>query len=80
MTYSVDQVRQKYGVGPHTVLQWIRSGELHAVNVGRSPGGKPHWRITSEALQAFELLRSAQPSDPQPRCRRRRNPQVIEFY
>jgi excisionase family DNA binding protein len=80
MTYSVRQVAERFHVGEHTVLAWVRSGELHAVNVGRNPDGKPHWRITSEALQAFELLRSAQPIESQPRRRRRRDAHVIEFY
>jgi excisionase family DNA binding protein len=80
MTYSIRQIAERFAVGQHTVLAWIRSGELAAVNVGRQPGGKPHWRITSEALLAFELLRSAQPIEPQPRRRRKRQDDAIAFY
>jgi excisionase family DNA binding protein len=69
MTFSVRQVAERFHIGEHTVLAWIRSGELPAVNVGRSPGGKPHWRITSEALQAFELLRTAQTIEARPQQR-----------
>jgi excisionase family DNA binding protein len=79
-TLSVRDVCERYGVGEHTVLGWIRSGELRAVNVGRSLGAKkPRWRITQEALEAFEAARSAGPL--QPRSRRRKRPaDVIEFY
>jgi excisionase family DNA binding protein len=79
-TLSVREICERYGVGEHTVLGWIRSGELRAVNVGRRLGTKkPRWRITQEALDAFEALRTPRP--PAPRTRRRKRPaDVIEFY
>jgi excisionase family DNA binding protein len=79
-TLSVHDLTERYGVSEHTVLGWIRSGELRAVNVGRRPGGKkPRWRITQEALEAFERART--PAPPLPRARRKRQPpEVIEFY
>src|SRR5687768_11565615 len=55
-TLTVREVQERYGVTEHTVLGWIRSGELKAINVGVTPGKKkPRWRITQEALDAFEL-------------------------
>ncbi len=77
--YTVRDLCQRYGVGEHTVLAWIKSGELRTVNVGRRPGAKkPRWRITPEALEAFEDLRT--PSPPSPRMRRPKRPaDVIEF-
>jgi excisionase family DNA binding protein len=79
-TLSVRDLCERYGVGEHTVLSWINHGELRAVNVGRHLGAKkPRWRITQEALAAFELART--PTPPQPRARRRKRPaDVIEFY
>ncbi len=79
-TLTVRDLCDRYGVTEHTVLGWIRSGELRAINVGRSLGTKkPRWRIPPEALQAFELLRT--PSPPPPRTRRRkRQADVIQFY
>jgi excisionase family DNA binding protein len=77
--YTVQDLCERYGVTGHTVLAWIRSGELRAVNVGRRLGaGKPRWRITQEALTEFELLRT--PTAPAPKVRRKRQPEVIEFY
>jgi excisionase family DNA binding protein len=79
-TFSVRDLCERYGVSEHTVLGWIASGELRAVNVGRRPAGKkPRWRISQQALQAFELARTSTP--PPPRARRRKRPgDVIEFY
>lgn len=57
-TYSVKDLQNRFGVGEHTVLGWIRRGELRAINIGRKPTGRPKWRITQEALDAFEQLRS----------------------
>jgi hypothetical protein len=78
--YTVQDLQRRYGVTVHTVLGWIRSGELRAVNVGRRPGAKkPRWRVTEEALVAFEQLRTPAPSVS--RARRRNRPaNVIEFY
>jgi excisionase family DNA binding protein len=80
MTFSVKNLCERYGVTENTVLQWIHSGELKAVNVGRAPTGKkPRWRITKEALEAFELRRT--PTPPQPRAKRRKRPtDVLKFY
>ena len=77
---SIRDLCERYGVGEHTVLGWIRSGELRAVNVGRRPGGKkPRWRIATEALAAFEALRT--PSPPPPRTRNRKQPvDIVRFY
>jgi excisionase family DNA binding protein len=79
-TLSVRDLCERYAVSEHTVLGWIRSGELRAVNVGRRSGAKkPRWRITQEALEVFELARTATP--PPPRMGRRKRPaDVIEFY
>lgn len=82
MTKCASTVRdlcERYCVGEHTVLAWIRSGELRAIDVSRNRGGKPRWRVTPEALEAFELIRT--PSPPPPRKRRRKQPpDVVEYY
>jgi hypothetical protein len=76
----VQDVCERFDVGPHTVLGWIRSGELRAFHVGRRPNAKkPRWRITQEALEAFELARTHTPP-PSRAKRRRRSADVIEFY
>jgi excisionase family DNA binding protein len=78
-TYSVRDICDRYAVGEHTVLRWIRNGELKAIDVSRRLGGKPRWRITAEALAAFEQLRTPSPPPP-PVKRNRRRADVVEFY
>jgi excisionase family DNA binding protein len=77
-TLSVKEVKDRYGVSENTVLSWIKSGQLQAINVGRTPAGKrPRWRITQQALEEFELARSS--SSPTNRIRRKKVPDIIEF-
>jgi excisionase family DNA binding protein len=77
---TIREVCERYGVGQATVRSWLRTGELRGVNCGRRPGSKkPRWRVTAEALAAFELLRT--PNPPPPRTKRRkRQADVIAFY
>jgi len=78
-TFSVHDIASRFDVTEHTVLSWINSGELRAVNVGRRAGmKKPRWRITRAALEAFERLRSVTP--PRSKVKRRKCQDVIEFY
>lgn len=79
MTYTVAQLSERYGVSQHYVLSWIRQGDLRAVDVSRSRGGRPRWRITASALDAFEAARTPTPA-PARRARRRQSPDVIAFY
>jgi excisionase family DNA binding protein len=77
---NVREVCERLAVAEHTVLSWIRNGELRAINVGRRPGTKkPRWRVTPEALATFVLLRSPAPPAPK-RQRRRKHDQTINFY
>lgn len=77
---TVEQVAERYAVGKATVWGWIHSGELLALNVGRKPGAKkPRWRITAEAIERFELIRSSRPPAP-PVRRRRKQTSEINYY
>lgn len=79
-TYSVRDLSERYDVTMRTVVAWIRSGNLRAVNVARKSGTtKPRWRVTQEALIAFEEARTPTPA-PFRTSRRRRPTDVIEFY
>ncbi len=80
-TYTtVPEVANSYVVSQHSVLAWIARGELAAVNVARKPGGRPSWRISREAVEQFERARAAKPRSPVTRTRRRKSPEVIEFF
>jgi excisionase family DNA binding protein len=73
------QIAKRYGCDVHRVLRWIRNGELAAVNVGDG-AMRPRFRISQEALEAFERRRSAGPEPKVSRVRRRRDPQVKEYF
>ncbi len=80
MTYTIKDIVARYTVTERTVLVWIRSGDLKAINVGRSLAKKkPRWRITERALNDFELLRASQTPIP-PRRRRKKDPNVTQYY
>jgi excisionase family DNA binding protein len=79
-TLTVAEVCDQLRVDEHTVLAWIRSGELPASNVGVRPGlKKPRWRITPAALEQFLESRRPQPSAPKTR-KRKRNDDEFSFY
>jgi len=80
MTLTVRDLCERFGVSEHTVLSWVHSGQLAAINVGRDPGSKkPRWRFLVAAVTAFELARTATPPPPRTR-RKKRQADVIEFY
>lgn len=73
MTHTIRNICDHFEVHENTVLGWIASGELRAINVGREPGKKkPRWRISEEALQEFELLRSTEPKRTTKPARRKK--------
>lgn len=78
---SPKEIAQRYGVDVHAVLGWIKSGELEAVNVGRSPGKKKaRWKSLAEHLANFELRRLSSPPPPRTRRRKQAASNIIEFY
>ena len=81
-TFSPVQVAKMLGVSKNTVATWIRSGEIAAINVGRKPGGRPRYRISQEALDAFQLRRSvvAVPVTRRPKAPPYEGSGVIPFY
>jgi excisionase family DNA binding protein len=79
-TFSVQDICKRYSVGEHTVLNWVASGELRALNIARSRRARrPRWRIREEDLAAFEAARTSAPATPRAR-RQKRQPDVIQFY
>ncbi len=70
---------RRYGIHVSRVLAWIRAGQIEAFNVGDGPT-RPRWRITPDAIEAFERRRAAQPSAKPTRRRRKVDPNIIEFF
>jgi len=79
MTHGIKDLCERFHVAEHTVLGWIKHGELQAINVARRPGTRPKWRVTEEALAAFELARTATPPPERARRRKQSTGSVLEF-
>lgn len=60
---TVQQVAERYGVRPHTVLAWIKCGDLAALNVGMKRGSRPSWRVSEKAIDDFETVRTTVPKE-----------------
>ena len=78
-TFSPREIAERYAVAPEKVLLWIDVGELAAVNVASPGSSRPRWRVTAEALEAFERRRAAVPPAPRPK-RRQRPADVKRFF
>jgi hypothetical protein len=76
--YSVADLCQRWKVGSDKIHGFISRGELAAVNVATNLAGRPQWRITPEAVAAFERRRTSAPS-PKPQRRRRRQ-DLVDYY
>ena len=73
-------IAEELGIRQSKIATWIRSGELTAVDVSESRGGRPRWRIRRADLEAFLLRRQSQkPAEPI-RRRRRQDEGVIKFF
>lgn len=70
-TLSPPEYASRLGVKVERIHAWIKSGELMAINVSDS-SRRPLWRISPEAIAAFEDARTAKPPAPKPRRKRLR--------
>jgi excisionase family DNA binding protein len=66
------QIAKRLGVNPDKVLTWIRNGELEAFNAATRPDSqRPRYRVTEEALLAFQARRAVGPQKPIARRRKK---------
>lgn len=80
--YSPADIARDRGVRLAKVRAWIASGELEAVNVAEKTGAKlrPRWRISADAIAAFDRTRSSRASIRSKPIRRASAPEVIPFF
>jgi hypothetical protein len=62
---------------PESVISLIRSGSLRASNVGQG-AKRPRYLISEDAIADFLAAREVRPRAKAPR--RKRDPEVIEFF
>lgn len=70
-TLTPPVVAKRYGVSADKIIRFILAGEIAAINVAQDLTGRPRYRITEEALQAFEKKRAASVPAAMPERRRR---------
>ncbi|MCB0909936.1 MAG: helix-turn-helix domain-containing protein [Nocardioidaceae bacterium] len=76
------EVAKLWGIKPHKVLAWIRSGELRAMNAAEQLGGRPRYLIDLADLQAFVKARQATADPPKPRrqIRKSKPSDFVEYF
>ena len=77
--FTVAGLCRRYATDKRTILTLIKSGELQAIDISRTRGGRPRWRVTSESVERFELARSSRPA-PKPVRRRRQTSAIKEYF
>lgn len=79
--FTPPQLAEEWGVDADKVLALIRSGQLVAVNMVTTTGGRPRYRISAEEAEAFLKRRgSAPPQKSPPRTKKPKDDDTIEFY
>jgi hypothetical protein len=78
-SFLVKEVAALYVVTGGRVLNWIKSGQLRAIDVSEGTGKKHRWRITPEALAEFEATRTVIPL-PRPGRRRAKSGWTYQYF
>lgn len=73
------QVARRFGCKPETVLAWIRSGEIAALNLAQPGTLRPRYRISPQALADFEIRRTVVPRPKGSLPRRGNYPAIKKF-
>lgn len=74
------QVAKRLGVTHDKILVWIHRGEMRAVDVSTTRGGRPRYRVSEEDLEDFLDRRAVTPPPSKQRRSRRSQGDVIEFF
>lgn len=80
--FTPPEIAERLLVSVKKILHWIDTGELLATNTATRRDGRPRWKISPEALQAFELARASRATQAAPRQQTRRrsgSTDVIQF-
>ena len=76
---TTSQVAAKYQISVRLVLDHIHSGVMPATDVSRRGSRKPRFRLSEDDLAVFESRRAVRAAVT-PKQRRKKNPNVIEFF
>jgi len=79
-TVSPPQLARRYRCKPEKIIGLIRAGKLAAFSIASEGAKRPRYRIDLREVEAFELRRSVLPAPKSTRRRKRRDPDVIDFF
>ena len=69
--YTPPDIANMFGLSHVKILDFIRTGELKAIDLSSKCGSRPRWYIREEDLESFLQCRTAK-APPAPKRRRRR--------
>jgi hypothetical protein len=78
-TYSPGQLAKNFGITVDKVLNWIRNGQIDAIDVSTDRSGRPRYRIDVESIAKFKAARNPRPP-PKPTRRNKQSEEVLEFF
>jgi hypothetical protein len=70
--FTPPELAKLWRVSPEKIIAFIRGEELAAFDAARKGASRPRWRITPDAVRAFEHGRQATPRPELPPRRQRR--------
>lgn len=79
-TYSPGQLARNLGITVDKVLNWIRNGQIDAIDVSTDRSGRPRYRIDADAIAKFKAARNPTPLTKPIRRRKRDHEEVLEFF
>jgi hypothetical protein len=74
------ELAAQWGLSADKIIEWIRRGELRAINVATRAGRRPRFLIDLIDIAEFEARRQFVPSAPAPRRKRRTTDGIVEFF
>jgi excisionase family DNA binding protein len=75
--YTPNELAKVLRVSPDRIRQWIKGGELGAIDTSRRRCGRPRFVVLPHHLAEFERRRACGPT---PKPQRRRRTFVIDYF
>jgi transposase len=76
--FTTGDLAKRYRVGEDRIRNWIKSGQLKALNTTDTASGRPRYVVTAESVAEFERRRAVTP--PPKSQRRRKGTVAVDFY
>lgn len=76
-----NELAARYGVKPSKVIEWIKAGELKAIDTATRQGLKPRYKCSPQAVELFEASRAvSKPAMPTPRRQRKPITGIVDHF